>query len=179
MYSFDIGDNGPKNYIQELLNIHDCKSVQDIILSQNLSKSQRDDIHSFWVQWGHIIRRKINNDLILENTLERVLPGSCGGDVTLFRGENWVRYNSGTIGFCWSQNRRVAEMFARGLNAMHGGGVLLQYSFSSEEIIAGISKHSKYLGEHEYTVFPSRICLGRLNVLERYIEVSINNEGKN
>jgi hypothetical protein len=45
-------------------------------------------------------------------------------------------------------------MFAAGLNAIDGGGVLLKATFQAPKIIATPSKHSIYLQEYQFTVEP-------------------------
>jgi hypothetical protein len=45
-------------------------------------------------------------------------------------------------------------MFARGLNSTPGGGLLLVGDFKSEAIISGITSHSNYLGENQFTIDP-------------------------
>lgn len=82
------------------------------------------------------------------------MPGYEGNGLFVYRGENEPRFNSGKVVFCWTEKKGVAELYARGLNACNGKGLLLK-AFAPEEIIfAGPNDHSKYLNEHEITLNP-------------------------
>ena len=70
-------------------------------------------------------------------------------------------------GFAWSIRENVAEMFARGLNASHGDGVvLLTTDAPAEAIIAEPNDHSIYLQEYEYTVDNSKLT--EIRVMKSY-----------
>ena len=170
--TFDIGgepeSKEPKNYVKKLLAQNLCQSVQNILLEQNLSAEQQEDVHTFWTEYGHRVREKMRDDLRLEHILRKTLPVYLGPKITLYRGENIERYRNQRIGFCWTENRETARIFARGLNSQHVGGILLKYYFETAQIIAAPSKHSVYLGEHEYTVAPSTICFSQIIVVESY-----------
>jgi len=79
------------------------------------------------------------------------------------------RFHAGRVGFCWTDNREVAEMYASGLNATVSGGVLLRCEVEPEVIISAPSEHSQYLGEFEYTVNP--VALTQIQVLQEYQSV--------
>jgi hypothetical protein len=112
------------------------------------------------------MREQLNDDEALLNMLWRWLPSYVGPTLALFRGENVDRWRSNHIGMCWSAASDTARMFARGLNAVNSGGVLLQCDVSSTAIIAGPSSHSLYLNEAEYTVDPR--LLGNVKIIEEY-----------
>jgi len=112
------------------------------------------------------MREQLNNDEALLNMLRRWLPSYAGPNLTLFRGENIDRWRCNDIGMSWTTDRNTAKMFARGLNAVHAGGVLLQCDVCSAAIIAGPSSHSLHLNEAEYTVDPR--LMRNIKIVEEY-----------
>ena len=46
--------------------------------------------------------------------------------MALYRGENIDRFEAGRIGTAWTDKEETAIMFARGLNAVGKGGMVLQ-----------------------------------------------------
>lgn len=113
--------------------------------------------HSVWTVSGHHIRSQIGDDILLAKLLWHVLPKYPGPDITLYRGENLERWKAGSIGFCWTPSQEIASMFGRGLNARDTGGMLLSCECKADWIISAPNKHSKYLGEDEYTVDPGQL----------------------
>ncbi len=112
---------------------------------------------TYWIEGGHRIREQIGDDHQLAEFLWLSLPryeAKEGARLELYRGENADRLRLGQLGFAWTTDRATAEMFASGLNACGGGGVLLR-ALLGAEIIAGPGDHSRYLGEHQYTVDPT------------------------
>lgn len=122
--------------------------------------------HTKWIESGHFIRAKLGDDKTLSQLLAICMPKYEGHGLTVFRGENEHRFNSGHIGFCWTENRESAEMFARGLNACRGQGFLLQAYAKPEAIFSGPNDHSRYLGEHEVTLNPS--LLSDIQIISSY-----------
>jgi hypothetical protein len=109
--------------------------------------------HTLWTEMGHRIREQVLDDDLLRDALRILLPVYVGPGLKLYRGENADRWRTQAYGFAWTEEIDTARMFARGLNAGYGqGGVLLSADAPTEAIIAGPSKHSIYLGEHEYVV---------------------------
>lgn len=161
-------NNKPENYVKMMLEHHSCLSVQARLTGQDLSTEQRKDIHTFWTECGHRIRQKLNDDSKLERLLRKVLPQYTGGNITLYRGENRKRYDDKAIGFCWTSLIEVAEMFAQGLNSHAFGGLVLQYTFSADQVISGPSDHSLYLQENEYTATPSSLDFEKITILKSY-----------
>jgi len=84
-------------------------------------------------------------------------PGYYGRGHILYRGECLFLYNQDKLGFCWTPKRDIAMMFARGLNALESGGVLLKAFAPASAILAGPNDHSRYLEEHEYTCDPTAL----------------------
>lgn len=113
--------------------------------------------HTYWIVAGHRIRSQIANDKLLAKLLRHVLPKYDGSELNLYRGENTDRWESKQLGFCWSQSIEVARMFARGLNSVGNGGVLLSCNCKPAWIISGPNEHSRWLQEEEYTVDPSLV----------------------
>jgi hypothetical protein len=130
----------------------------------------KSEFHLQWTVGGHRMREQLNDDETLLNMLRRWLPSYVGPNVTLFRGENIDRWRCNNIGMCWTADSNTAKMFARGLNAVHAGGVLLQCDVSSAAIIAGPSSHSLYLNEAEYTVDPR--LMSNIKIVEEYPTVT-------
>jgi hypothetical protein len=126
-------------------------------MSSNLSNMQFDitKVHTLWtVNAGHL-RGKIKNDELILAVLEKSLPGYQGSGMILYRGECRFLYDENKIGFCWSPDIEVASMFARGLNALESGGVLLKAYAPPSAILAGPNSHSAIqMQEFEYTCNP-------------------------
>jgi hypothetical protein len=123
--------------------------------------------HTHWIERGHRIRELVADDEIMLDALKILLPAYDGPGRVLYRGENAERWRSGLVGFAWTTQERVAQMFARGLNALHGdGGLLLCTDAPASAIIAGPNDHSIYLDEHEYVV--DRRVAREIKVLQRY-----------
>jgi len=116
----------------------------------------RNEIHTLWTVNGGHIRRKVRNDDLVLSVLMMSLPGYQGDGLTLYRGECRFLYESQNIGFCWSPEIEVASMFARGLNALESGGVLLRAFAPQQAILAGPNRHSsEQMQEFEYTCNPN------------------------
>lgn len=140
--------------------------VESVVIHRKSIPATPDEFGTYWIEAGHRIREQANDDPLLTKLLRLLLPQYQGESITLYRGENLVRWQSGSVGFAWSQNIETAEMFGRGLNSLMGGGLLLQGFFRPEAIISGPNGHSEYLGEHQFTVDPS---LGEdIKVLKTY-----------
>jgi hypothetical protein len=110
---------------------------------------------TYWIEAGHRIREQVADDAVLAAMLRQVLKPYSGPGVVLYRGENIARWRAGTVGFAWTQEFDVAEMFGAGLNAIHSGGVLLRGAFEPPAIISGPNDHSSYLQEGQYTIDPN------------------------
>lgn len=143
-----------------------------LMLESGQSVTNREKTQSLFIEFGHRVREKIADDRLMAVLLRRLLSPFTSEGCQLFRGENADRYKDGRIGFCWTPKREVAEIFARGLNAMEGeGGLLLSTVAPTKALIAGPSAHSKWLGEEEYWVDPA--ALEEVDVLEKYPNCSI------
>ncbi|MFM0416976.1 hypothetical protein [Paraburkholderia aromaticivorans] len=131
------------------------------------NEKHRENCLTSWVTHGGRIREEIDDDELLVRLLRAVLPTYKGPSLTVYRGESEERFSAGRIGLCWSSQRHTAEMFGRGLNAYYpGGGILLSASAEAKAILSGPGKHSRRLGEEEYTIDPS--ALTELMLLQRY-----------
>ncbi|KAJ9430446.1 hypothetical protein PMI39_023055 [Pantoea sp. YR343] len=145
--------------------------VKSINNSEPASIAMKESFHSKWIESGAFIREKINNDLILLELLTLLLPPYSGASLVLYRGENMERFDEGRIGFCWTQDISIAEMFGSGLNAYKSPGLLLRAEAPACSILAGPNDHSRYLGENEFTVNPS--LLSSISVIETYPDSSL------
>jgi hypothetical protein len=112
-----------------------------------------EGFHSMWTERGHRIRGHVRDDPLVLDALWVLLPPYTGEGRTLYRGESVARWLGQACGSAWTSREEIASIFAEGLNAVEpDGGVLLVAEAPAAAIIAGPSKHSVYLGEHEYVV---------------------------
>lgn len=133
------------------------RTVVSRTLKENAAPFAKDVFDTFWIERGHRIREQVGDDHLLASFLWIALPrysAPAGTRLELYRGENLDRLRAGRLGFAWTPDRSVAEMFAIGLNAEGRGGVLLR-ALVGAEVIAGPCDHSRYLGEIQYTVDPT------------------------
>lgn len=159
-----------KKYFEKVTDEKRWLSEAEKILKNNkFSEQFIFDFHTIWTVSGHHIRQQINDDIKLANLLRHVLPKYNGNTIMLFRGENQERWNKQQIGFCWTTNKETAQMFGRGLNSIHSGGLLIACNCERDWIISNPSKHSKYLGESEYTV-ESKL-LKDIKILSQYVPI--------
>ncbi len=118
----------------------------------------RASVHTLWTVNGGHLRGKIQDNPLVLCVLKKSLPGYQGAGLVLYRGECQFLYAQNKIGFCWSPKIEVATMFARGLNAIESGGILLKAFAPPEAILAGPNDHSaRQIGEFEYTCDPKRL----------------------
>jgi hypothetical protein len=143
---------------------------QAILRVRHIEKPQApicEGFHSMWTAFGHRIRAAVADDVGLLDALHVLLPPYSGADITLYRGESVARWRQGTFGSSWTNSKEIAVMFERGLNAVPPeGGVLLSTDAPAKSIITGPSRHSIYLGEHEFVV--DRRKLTQVQALEMY-----------
>lgn len=145
-------------YFEEITSKKAWNEEADTLLKKNdFTEEFVAAFHANWTVSGHRIREQINNDKKLTKLLQHIFPVYAGEGKTLFRGENKERLEKENIGFCWTTNKEAAAMFARGLNSIKSGGLLLKCDCKPEWIIIGPSNHSEYLGESEYTVNPGLV----------------------
>lgn len=140
--------------------------MRSLIACPPADRAMADSFHAQWHTYHHHIRALVDDDELIMDLLWVWLPRYDGPDVLLYRGENIDRMEQGKIGTAWTERKEAAEMFASGLNALGKGGAILQTLAPSAAIIAGPSNHSKYLGEHEYTVDTRRLAV--VTELERF-----------
>lgn len=69
--------------------------------------------------------------------LKRALPGYQGAGISLYRGESCFLFDQQQIGFCWTPSEALATTYAKGLNAVESGGVLLKCYAPPTAILAG------------------------------------------
>ena len=130
-------------------------------------KPDKKAFHLVWTESGGHLRRKIKNDALLLQVLQKSLPGYSGEGMTVYRGECRFLYDDGLIGFCWTPKKEVAAMFAGGLNAIESGGVLLKAYAPPAAILAPPNDHSKFqMQEFEYTCNPQ--ILSQMSVIETF-----------
>lgn len=122
--------------------------------------------HEQWHVCHHFLRELVDDDENLLDVLWVWLPRFEGTGLTLFRGENLGRFEERRLGWAWTPQQETARMFASACNAIQFGGVLLRAEVNPSAIIAGPSKHSRWLDEEEFTVDPRKI--GPVHVVERF-----------
>lgn len=129
------------------------KLLRKLIVNPPQDRSISERFHTQWHVSHHFIRELVDDDKLLTDVLWVWLPRYEGPGMTLYRGENIDRLDRGKIGSAWSDAEETASMFARGLNAVGEGGVILETVAPADAIIAGPSAHSaNWLREREFTV---------------------------
>lgn len=127
--------------------------IRDLTRLSPSSDQLAERFHTQWHVCHHYLRELVNDDDLLFDMLWVWLPRYQGPSLLLYRGENIDRFEVGRIGTAWSDKQETAEMFARGLNAVGKGGVVLRIAAQASAIIAGPSWHSsQWLGENEFTL---------------------------
>jgi hypothetical protein len=157
------------NSIEELREVTKARRWREVVESLLANSSPSIDLGDFgtyWIEGGHRIRKQVGDDRALVNFLRLLLAPYSGGPVALYRGENQDRLVAGALGFAWTSNAEVAEMFAAGLNAIGSGGVLLRATLDAPAIISGPNAHSHYLGEEQFTIDP--FCVARVEQVSFY-----------
>ncbi|MEZ8082415.1 hypothetical protein [Enterovibrio norvegicus] len=154
-------------YVRNISSRTWASAISYIIKNYKLFSHNTEKMHMLWIESGGHIRRHVSNDLLVLTWLRIILPKYSGDELRLYRGECKYLYDQGLIGFCWTPKKEVAEKFARGLNAIESGGVLLSAKFSPEAILSAPNSHSAdWLGEFEYTCDPTQVR--ELEVLHQY-----------
>ncbi|MBF4991266.1 hypothetical protein [Methylophilus sp. QUAN] len=97
---------------------------------------QKGQLATLWAQYGGDLRAKIKDDALVLKVLKKALPGYHGEGFTLYRGESWFLFDNDQIGFCWTTSEDIAITYAKGLNAVESGGVLLKCYAPPEAILA-------------------------------------------
>jgi hypothetical protein len=97
---------------------------------------QKEKIQSLWSTYGGDLRAKLKDDALILKVLKRALPEYSGDGLTLYRGESWFLFDQNQIGFCWTTAEEIATTYAKGLNAVESGGVLLKCYAPQEAILA-------------------------------------------
>jgi hypothetical protein len=151
---------------EEERSTHACAARADV---KNFSRKAQTSFLSLWVECGHHIRREVADDVVLLDALRRLLPAYDGPSACLFRGEPWKDYSVQRHGICWSSDREAAEIYARGLNAMAGGGgVLIETTAPADAIISRAATTGVCGWEFEYVV--DRRRLGEIRQLACFPE---------
>lgn len=153
-----------KNIAQDFFNgEYDCNLMPDVwpkvfgflIENKQTFKFDSEKIHALWTVNGGHLRRKTKNDNLVLEVLLKFMPKYTGKGMILYRGECRFLYDANKIGFCWSPNIDIATSFAKGLNSIESGGVLLKAYVPSHSIISAPNDHSiRQMEEYEYTCNP-------------------------
>jgi hypothetical protein len=137
---------------------------------KNFSCKAQTAFLSIWIECGHHIRREVADDTVLLDALRRLLPAYDGPMVRLYRGEPWKDFSVQRHGISWSGDQQAATIYARGLNAMPGGGgVLIETIAPTDAIISQAATIGVCGWEFEYVV--DRRRLAEINVLDKFPQV--------
>lgn len=96
--------------------------LNTILKDGSATPALKEAFHLKWIESGHFIREKVNNDEILTKLLVTLLPKYEGEAVTIYRGKNEDRFNSGSIGFCWTQDRELLRCLVADSTHVNPGG---------------------------------------------------------
>lgn len=96
----------------------------------------KEKIQALWLVYGGDLRAKVKDDNLILQVLRKAMPGYSGDGVTLYRGESWFLFDQDEIGLCWTTSEEQATLYAKGLNAVESGGVLLKCYAPAEAILA-------------------------------------------
>lgn len=115
---------------------------------------------SLWAEYGGDLRARIRDDALICKVLKQCLPQAnqihqANRAVRLYRGESWFLFDQNAIGFCWTRSEALATQYAKGLNAIESGGVLLT-CLAPAEAILGITPEKHRFGE-VFICDPSRL----------------------
>lgn len=143
------------DWLREITSRSEWATIAQRLLAGRQPAFPTEVFDTYWIEAGHRIREQVADDAVLAAMLRKVLKPYTGPGVTLYRGENIARWRAGTVGFAWTPELEVAEMFGAGLNAIRSGGVLLRAAFEPSAIICGPNAHSSYLQEGQYTIDPN------------------------
>lgn len=155
-----------KKFLEDIYERHSWEFFLSFKQSYQVTLEIQEAFHLLWIEKGHFLREKMDDDKKLVELLKKLLPIYSGEGMVLYRGENIQRYQANKIGFCWTTDIDVARKFASGLNAYKSGGFLLCAEVESSKILAGLHPHSIYLGESEMTVNPFHIK--NIKILETF-----------
>lgn len=145
-------------YVCEVIDKTWISALEYIVGNINHFNFDTSKIHMLWIVNGGHIRRRVSNDALVLAWLKLALPKYAGNELELYRGECKFLYDQGLIGFCWTPKKEVAEKFARGLNAIESGGVLLKVKARADAILSAPNSHSSdWLGEFEFTCDPTKL----------------------
>jgi hypothetical protein len=124
---------------------------------KHFSDKARAAFLAIWTECGHHIRREVADDVVAGCSATSTSPYS-GPSVRLYRGEPWKDFSVQRHGICWSSDQEAATIYARGLNAMAGGGGLLIETLAPTDAIIFKAATTGVCGwEFEYVVDRRRL----------------------
>jgi hypothetical protein len=115
------------------------QTFEYIVQMQDLPGIDKSLITALWYQYGGDLRALIKNDALVLSVLKKCLPNAHphqANGITLYRGESWFLFDQNQIGFCWTPSEALATTYAKGLNAVESGGVLLKCFAPADAILA-------------------------------------------
>ena len=116
----------------------------------------KEKIQSLWTTYGGDLRARIRDDALILKVLEKALPAYHGQGLTLYRGESWFLFDRNQLGFCWTSSEAVATSYAKGLNAVESGGVLLKCYAPPDAILAAPTP-GRHAQENVFICDPARL----------------------
>ena len=130
---------------------------------------QADFLHT-WVMWEHL-RENVNDDDVVLDAFPKLLPPYDGPERRLYRGENTRAHQSRTYGWAWTGDIKTAQAFARGLQSMPIGGVVLEVDAPASAIICGVDEHEHPREPEDEFIVDRRILAqqgAEIRVVERF-----------
>lgn len=107
---------------------------------------QTQAITQLWAEYGGDLRARIRDDDLILKVLKKYLRADTKQALRLYRGESWFLFDQDEIGFCWTRSEAIATQYAKGLNAVESGGVLLT-CMAPPTAILGFTPASHRFGE--------------------------------
>lgn len=104
---------------------------------------QKERVQDLWLTYGGDLRARIRDDALILKVLKKALPACHGEGLTLYRGESWFLFDQHQLGFCWTTSEESATRYAKGLNAVESGGVLLKCYAPPAAILAAPAQHTQ------------------------------------
>lgn len=126
---------------------------------QDESGFDQSSIAALWRQYGGDLRALIKNDALVLRVLKKCLADTRHQPLqglTLYRGESWFLFDQDQIGFCWTPSEALATSYAKGLNAVESGGVLLK-CFAPAEAILAVPPSASEMKQNTYICDPGAL----------------------
>lgn len=143
-------------------------AFEEMLNLPQVSVEIKTAFHREWMTTGHLSRQLVCDDKLIAKALRAWLPNYSGPDMELYRGESFERFEKKEIGFGWTPEVSVAQLFARGPNSCHpGGGAVLKYLIPTAAIISG-----PFVGDHGEQIKSEKEFIVDREMLD-YVDIEI------